>query len=217
MNFEPSAYLCAATSRAKSDVANKLVSMFLHEISRRVAAEIGLGVTAVEYANSVTECFSDKCGYCGRILEKDRVAVEHLDGMNRFRVGLHIPGNVILSCKRCNGEKRRDDTLQQLVLAESGWESFLSHNSRTCAVKCKTCLYWKALWPDDTERSSNLELAKQRILAFRARYPISKEWSRRAHIALKGDLEVLYRDCQQFAFTRIEAIADKLFEQVRAS
>lgn len=34
---------------------------------------------------------------------------------------------ILLACKRCNGEKRRHDSLRILSLAPSGWESFLSH------------------------------------------------------------------------------------------
>lgn len=53
MSFQVSAYLRKATSRAKSDVANKLVSMFLHEVSRKAAAEIGLAVTDQAYVEAV--------------------------------------------------------------------------------------------------------------------------------------------------------------------
>jgi hypothetical protein len=34
---DPTSQLRSATRRAKSDVANKLVSMFLHELSRRMS------------------------------------------------------------------------------------------------------------------------------------------------------------------------------------
>src|SRR5690242_21931812 len=117
MSFDAVACLRRATSRAKSDVANKLISMFLHEISRRAVGEIGLSVTDAEYAQAVVNTFGDHCAYCGTVLENDRVAIEHLDGMNRFRAGLHLPGNVVVACRRCNSEKRRDDSHKALVLA----------------------------------------------------------------------------------------------------
>jgi len=100
MSFDTSKYLANATSRAKSDVANKLVSMFLHELSRRLSAEVGGGVTDPEYTRAVAETFGTGCAYCDRPLEPDRASVEHLDGMNRHRVGLHVAGNVVVSCKR---------------------------------------------------------------------------------------------------------------------
>lgn len=173
MSFETSAYLRKATSRAKSDVANKLVSMLLHDVSRKISAKLEMSVTDSVYANSVSAAFGSNCCYCGMTLEKDRAAVEHLDGMNRFRVGLHIPGNVIVSCKRCNGEKRRDDQLQKLTLAESGWESFLAHDSTQCVANCPNCLYWKTIWPDQTQRIKNLKTAREKILTFRSNYPNS--------------------------------------------
>ena len=150
--FPTSAYLQRATSRAKSDVANKLVSMFLHELSRKISNALQLSVTDAAYGQAVTAAFGSACCYCGRELEMVRAAVEHLDGMNRFRLGLHIPGNVIVACKSCNCEKRRDDQLVELVLAESGWESFLSHQSVRCTSNCKNCSYWHRVWPDAVQR-----------------------------------------------------------------
>jgi predicted restriction endonuclease len=110
MMFDSAKLLRKATSRAKSDVANKLVGMFLHELSRKVSSEIGMRVSDPSYHRAVVETFGHQCAYCERTLETDRAAVEHLDGMNRFRVGLHIVGNVLVSCKRCNNQKRNDDS-----------------------------------------------------------------------------------------------------------
>lgn len=138
LEFRTSSYLRKATLRAKSDVANKLVSMCLHEISRKISVSIGLSVIAPEYLSAVDSQFGIYCCYCARPLESDRVAIEHPDGMNRFRAGLHIPGNVIISCKKCNNEKRRDDQANILTLANSGWESFLSHDATRCNCDCKT-------------------------------------------------------------------------------
>lgn len=59
--------------------------------------------------------------------------------MNRCRAGLHVAGNVLVACRRCNNEKRRDDSLAKLVLANSGWESFLSHDGGRCPSSCLTC------------------------------------------------------------------------------
>ena len=57
MQFETAAYLRKATSRAKSDVANKLISMLLHEISRRVVTIINSSVTDADYAANVVATF----------------------------------------------------------------------------------------------------------------------------------------------------------------
>ena len=91
MSFPSSAYLRTATSRAKSDVANKLVSMFLHDLSRKICASLKLSITDAQYAEAVEAAFGSDCCYCQQPLEKDRASVEHLEGMNRFRLGLHVP------------------------------------------------------------------------------------------------------------------------------
>jgi hypothetical protein len=203
MAFDTSSYLGGATSRAKSDVANKLVSMFLHDLSRRISAKLGVSVKDEFYKNAVIEVFGHTCAYCERVLEADRAAVEHLDGMNRFRAGLHIPGNVVVSCKRCNSEKRRDDSLKVLNLANSGWESFLSHDGSSCDLQCKTCIYWRTIWPDKHLRSERLSAARKRIVFFRSKFPKEMESCERAQSELKTNLELLYRDGQMFAEEQI--------------
>ncbi len=215
MSFDTAKYLGRATARAKSDVANKIVSMFLHEISRRIVTEVGLRVTDSVYVKDVADTFGDKCAYCRRSLELNGAAVEHLDGMNRFRAGLHIPGNVTIACVTCNREKRRDDQLKKLMLAESGWESFLTHDSKTCASACNTCKYWKSVWSDQSYRNEMLEQSRERIIEFRNRYSAILYWSIQAHFHLRENLEVLYRDCQQFAMMRINTLADDSFIKMR--
>src|SRR6266571_3000668 len=164
--FDTAAYLRRATGRAKSDVANKLVSMFLHDVSRKLCAQLELSVNDSGYADAVSLAFGSGCCYCGRPLESDRAAVEHLDGMNRFRGGLHLPGNVIIACTRCNRVKRRDDGIAVLTLAESGWESFLSHDSKRCVDGCNSCSYWRVIWPEEESRVRRLLENRHRIAAF---------------------------------------------------
>ena len=207
MSFQTAKYLRKATGRAKSDVANKLVSMFLHEVSRKITAKVGLSVADPKYVHAVESEFGGHCCYCGRSLESDRAAVEHPDGMNRFRAGLHIPGNVVVSCKRCNNEKRRDDQLHKLTLATTGWESFLSHDGTKCDANCKTCAYWSSIWPDEM-KGENLKAARQKILQFRARYKESIILNHKAHNSLRQELDKIYRDCQLFATNRIKVAVE---------
>jgi hypothetical protein len=214
VNFPASAYLRTATSRAKSDVANKLVSMFLHDLSRKICASLEVSITDAQYAEAVEATFGSDCCYCDQPLEKDRTSVEHLDGMNRFRLGLHIPGNVILACKRCNGEKRRDDQLAQLTLAECGWECFLSHDSTRCEAACNTCRYWRMVWPDASERSESMKKARQKIADFRSRYPTSLRWCRGDRTLLRQTVDALYRGCQEFATSQIRKTVDEAFSSL---
>jgi hypothetical protein len=216
MSFPTAAYLRKATSRAKSDVANKLVSMFLHDLSRKISASLGQSVTDAAYTEAVASTFENNCCYCCLPLEEDRASVEHLEGMNRFRLGLHIPGNVFVACKRCNGEKRRDDQLIQLTLAETGWESFLSHDSTRCEAVCNTCRYWRAVCPNSAERTENVKDARRKITIFRARYPKSLEWSYRARTSLRPTVDSLYRECQEFASGQIRKTVDEAFFKLSA-
>lgn len=210
MSFDSAKALQRATGRAKSDVANKLVSMLLHEVSRKVCAAGGMAVSDSLYREAVLQAFGHSCLYCARDLEHDRSSVEHLDGMNRFRVGLHVPGNVAMSCKRCNNEKRRDDQIRSLSLAPSGWESFLSHDSSRCAAGCKTCSYWTSIWPDSTLRGQSLAAAKDRIHRFREPYQSFIIWSASSRASIQQKVEILYRACQEFATTEIDKLTSGL-------
>jgi hypothetical protein len=201
--------LRSATKRAKSDVANKLVSMFLHELSRSISQKWRIRVDGPEYESLVRQCFENRCPYCRCNLAGTTHVNEHLDGMNRYRAGLHVPGNVLVACRKCNGEKRRDDQLKTLKLATSGWASFLSHNGEACASTCKTCLYWKSVWQEETERKRMLQEGLERIEEFRSQFTEFKA----VHLDLMERLPVvltkLYSDCQAFAESEIRLTIER--------
>jgi hypothetical protein len=197
-----------ATRRAKSDVANKLISMCLHEMSRRISQRWQIKVDGEEYEGLVRERFENRCPYCSCELTELNSVIEHLDGMNRYRAGLHVPGNVLVACKRCNSEKRRDDSLEVLSLAGTGWESFLCHDGTTCAASCRTCVYWGSLWSNELERKRRLDENLQKIRSFRSAFsefeqilPALLE----THPAL---LTKLYIDCQVFAEREIKSLLE---------
>jgi len=202
---DASARLRTATRRAKSDVANKLVSMFLHEFSRRVSQEWPLKVDA----------FQNRCPYCRRSLSDADWAVEHLDGMNRCRAGLHVAGNVLVACRRCNSEKRRDDSKLTLTLAATGWESFLSHDGTRCPPSCQTCLYWKSIWPNEEERQRNMAENLQRIRLFRAQFIEFQAIIPSLVKTMPHALAKLYSDCQYFAEEEIKKLLQE-FEEGRS-
>jgi hypothetical protein len=203
---DPVSKLRSATRRAKSDVANKLVSMCLHEMSRRISQKWEIRVDSQEYESLVRDRFGSKCPYCNRELTDSDSVIEHLDGMNRFRVGLHVPGNVLVACKRCNSEKRRDDSLAALTLANTGWESFLSHNGEPCLPPCRTCRYWEAIWPDRAERSTRLQENKKRIQSFRNEFSEFQQALPSLIQTQPALLAKLYTDCQSFAEKEINSL-----------
>ncbi len=201
---DPSSLLLTATRRAKSDVANKLISMFLHELSRRISQDWRIRVEGREYERMVRLSFENRCPYCLCLLADTVPVVEHLDGMNRYRAGLHVPGNVLVACRRCNSEKRRDDSRLVLTLAQSGWESFLSHDGTRCLQHCATCRYWAGIWPDESHRRAKLADNSQRIRAFRAEF---QEFARTLPLLTKTLPELLtklYSDCQSFAQSEMD-------------
>ena len=168
---DPASKLLSGNTNAKSDVANKLISMFLHELSRSLSKTCAVKVKSKEYVQMVRESFNNLCPYCSRELTWDNSIVEHLDGMNRLRAGLHVPGNVLVACKECNNRKRTDDSRPaSSLLARSGWASFLSHDGTRCALKCMTCEYWKRIWPDASLRKTQLADSLSRIQLFRNRF-----------------------------------------------
>lgn len=202
MSFDVAAALRKSTGRAKSDVANKLVSMFLHEVSRKACAAGGMNVSDSRYSASVLAAFRRNCLYCGRELTADTVpVVEHLNGMNRIIVGLHVPGNVAMACKACNNKKRDDD--QKLTLAANGWESFLLHDGSRCAGGCHTCAYWREIWPEEALRKASLAETRRRVTEFQQPYSQFVRWSASARGMLREKIEALYRDCQRFATEEI--------------
>ena len=202
-----------ATKRGKSDVANKLISMFLHSLSLRISESWRIRVDSEEYEDLVRKSFGNRCPYCFRALVFSEAVVEHLDGMNRRRAGLHVPGNVLMACKKCNSEKRRDDTLAVLVLAPFGWASFLSHDGSTCASSCRTCSYWSEVWVNESERRQQLTDNLSRIRSFRSNFPELEQVLPRLQKTLPALLTKVYVDCQEFAETEMKALLEK-FEQL---
>jgi hypothetical protein len=199
----------SATRRAKSDVANKLVSMFLHELSRKISENWRFRVDSEEYAQLVRQSFDNRCPYCLRVLIAAETVVEHLDGMNRCRAGLHLPGNVLVACRRCNSEKRRDDSLKTLSLASFGWASFLSHDGSRCVPSCLTCRYWRGMWADDMERKEMLAQNLSRIRSFRSTFSELEQILPSLTETLPLILTKLYADCQAFAETEIKVLLEK--------
>jgi hypothetical protein len=187
--------------------------MFLHELSRKITQGSPIRVDGEEYGKLVREMFNNECPYCSCSLATTIPVIEHLDGMNRYRLGLHVPGNVLVACRRCNMEKRRDDALGILSLAISGWESFLSHDGTHCAAACPTCRYWVGLWDDEVKRESRLTHNLERIRSFRKRFPELELTRSFLNKALPELVAKLYSDCQTFAESEIASLLER-FDQV---
>lgn len=209
---DPTSQLRSATRRAKSDVANKLISMFLHELSRKVSQDWPTRVDSEQYEQLVRARFNNLCPYCSRDLASTASVIEHLDGLNRYRAGLHVAGNVLVACKECNGEKRRDDSKRTLTLAKSGWESFLSHDGSRCDAACATCKYWQRIWNDQQQRRLKLGENLERIRLFRREFPEFEDALSKLGGKLPDLLTKVYTDCQVFAEREITSLMAKFDE-----
>jgi hypothetical protein len=186
--------------------------MFLHELSRRVSQHWKIRVESEQYAQFVRDRFNNRCPYCSCELTTTISVIEHLDGMNRYRAGLHVPGNVLVACRRCNSEKRRDDSLKLLSIAKFGWESFLSHDGVRCAASCLTCRYWTSVWPDDAERVLRLSQNRDRIRSFRTAFPEFEQLLPSLMETLPTLLTKVYSDCQIFAENEIKSLLERFEE-----
>ena len=125
-----------------------------------------------------------------------------------------------MACRRCNSEKRRDDQVPDLVLAPTGWKSFLSHDGSRCQPNCKSCAYWFSLWPDSTVRGTKLLEVTERIEEFRRTYGRFVQWTEANRLAVQSRVESLYRSCQHFATSEIAKLTSDLnfdFEALRVS
>lgn len=165
--LDPFAQLRRRNQRQKSDVAQKMVAMCLHNLSSKLVKEWpNLRVETLGYSQSVREAFGEACAFCDSMLATD-THVEHLVAMNRARCGLHIAGNVVLSCKRCNNAKRRDDQAITRTTGTSGWDNFLGHNGSCGPRPCSTCAYWETRVASPTARRDYLSTRSAKILTFR--------------------------------------------------
>lgn len=201
MEFDAAAKLGDAGGRAKSDVANKLVSMVLHKISQTIPAPTT--VRGEDYQDAVRKVFLNRCPYCSQPLDHANTVLEHLDAMNQFRAGLHVPGNVLPACRSCNLEKRRDDQAENLPAGVSGWERFLQHDG-SHGPGCKTCSYWVRKFPDPDVRTYTLRESHRNIAAFRKQHLPGGAMGLAPTLAPR--LQDLYADAQRYAEESTETL-----------
>jgi hypothetical protein len=92
-----------STGRAKSDVANKLVSMFLHEVSRKACLAGGMSVTDPRYAESVLTAFGRTCLYCGGELEREWTGLDLYPGWWNVAFGRSLQYMAVIRTKSGGG------------------------------------------------------------------------------------------------------------------
>ncbi|MDB4954352.1 MAG: hypothetical protein JWO36_1921 [Myxococcales bacterium] len=94
-------------ARARSDIANTALRIFLQEMGSAYDEERGLQVyDGKKHFPEVRKFFGERCCYCGDALKSGRIAQDHLIAMNKTDLGLHAWGNVVPSCQDCNSIKQ---------------------------------------------------------------------------------------------------------------
>jgi hypothetical protein len=102
--------------RAKADIANTALRIFLQEMGAAYDEQRGLPpYDGAKHFKSVREFFGDRCCYCDAELEGGRTAQDHLVPRNKTSLGLHAWGNVVPACQDCNSRKLGREWHEYLV------------------------------------------------------------------------------------------------------
>lgn len=103
--------------RAKSDVANTALRIFLQEMGAAYDEERGLPpYKRARDLPLIAEFFDGRCCYCGIPFDPaEPVVQDHLVPMNKTDLGLHAMGNVVPACAACNARKQGRDWREFIV------------------------------------------------------------------------------------------------------
>lgn len=103
-------------ARAKADIANTALRIFLQEMGAAYDEERGLApYNGNRDFAVVREFFGQRCCYCDCDLSVGRTAQDHLIPMNKTSLGLHAWGNVVPACQDCNARKQAREWHAYLV------------------------------------------------------------------------------------------------------
>jgi hypothetical protein len=96
--------------RAKSDIANMAIRIFLQDMGRAYDAERQLPpYSGRKHFPTVRQFFEDRCCYCGVSFDTTAAHQDHLIPVNKTDLGLHAWGNVVPACQDCNAKKHGAD------------------------------------------------------------------------------------------------------------
>jgi HNH endonuclease len=96
-------------ARAKSDIANMAIRIFLQDMGRAYDEERGLPpYNGRKHFPIIRAFFEERCCYCGDELGAT-VNQDHLIPVNKTDLGLHAWGNIVPACQGCNSAKHGSD------------------------------------------------------------------------------------------------------------
>ncbi len=98
-------------AKARADIANTAVRIFLHDMGVAYDQKNGREPwTKAKHLPIVKEFFGNKCCYCGVDFSAAEPAFEdHLIPTNKTDLGLHAWGNIVPACRECNAKKQGSD------------------------------------------------------------------------------------------------------------
>jgi hypothetical protein len=114
--------------KAKADIANTAVRIFLQEMGKEYDRERDLEPFAKKHLRSeVLEFFEGRCCYCGADLSASQVHGDHLVPTNRTDLGLDAWGNIVPACAPCNSTKHGKDW-RDFIIQRAGPDALERHS-----------------------------------------------------------------------------------------
>jgi hypothetical protein len=106
-----------AVARAKADISNTALRIFLQELGAAYDQERGLQAwNARTHFPTVKQFFGGRCCYCGAEFGPGAPAnQDHLIPMNKVDLGLHAWGNIVPACAPCNNARQRTDWRDYII------------------------------------------------------------------------------------------------------
>lgn len=97
-------------ARARADLANTAVRIFLQEVGKVYDQERGLTPYRKADFQDTIGFFGNRCCYCDIEFTDTAAAYQdHLIPINRTDLGLHAWGNIVPACRDCNAKKQGAD------------------------------------------------------------------------------------------------------------
>jgi hypothetical protein len=123
-------------ARARADIANTAVRIFLQEMGKLHDEERKLPPYRKSDFATVREFFGNRCCYCDTAFDSTTAAhQDHLIPINRTDLGLDAWGNVVPACRGCNNKKQGADW-RDFIIRRAG-EHAAERHARVTAFLAK--------------------------------------------------------------------------------
>lgn len=119
-------------ARAKSDIANMAIRIFLQDMGRAYDEERNLPpYNRRKHFPAIRTFFEERCCYCGASFDRTAAHQDHLVPVNKTDLGLHAWGNIVPACQECNTRKHGSDW-RDFIVQRAGADARDRH-AKVCA------------------------------------------------------------------------------------